>query len=80
MLEEIPEITDEVDFRRGDSFLERQESQMEVPFRRKRADSLSVVTVDTADLDCQFTRPDEEQEDKIIEEEKAETGRVRLCV
>ena len=50
---------------------------MEIPFRRKRADSLSVVTVDTADLDCQFTRPDEEQEDKIIEEEKAETGRVR---
>lgn len=47
-------------------------------FRRRRADSLSVVTVDTADLDCQFTRPDEQHEDKIIEEEKSETGRVRF--
>jgi len=77
LLQEIPENTDEVDLRpRGDSFLERRDSQVEIPFRRKRADSLSIVTVDTADLDCQFTRPDEEQEDKIIAEEKAETGRV----
>ena len=77
MLKDIPETTDEMEFRpRGDSFLERRQSQVDIPFRRKRADSVSIVTVDTADLDCQFTRPDEEQEDKIIEEEKAETGSV----
>ena len=79
MLEEIPETVEEVDFRpRGETILERQDSQIEIPFRRKRADSLSIVTVDTADLDCQFTRPDEHEEDKIIAEEKAETGRVGL--
>lgn len=80
-MEEIPEAAvEEVDFRpRGETvILERRESQIEIPFRRKRADSLSIVTVDTADLDCQFTRPDEHEEDKIIAEEKAETGRVGL--
>ena len=85
-IKEVPEDTDGIDVRfqrsgshleRQDSRLERMDSQMEAPvFRRKRADSLSVVTVDTADLDCTFTRPDEEREDKIIEEEKSETGRV----
>ena len=47
---------------------------------RKRIERrLSVVTVETVDLDCQFIRPDlDDQEDKIIEEEKAETGRVGL--
>ncbi|XP_068732556.1 multidrug resistance-associated protein 1-like [Montipora capricornis] len=49
---------------------------------RKRIERrLSVVTVETVDLDCQFIRPDlDDQEDKIIEEEKAETGRVRFAV
>ena len=81
LLKNVPEHTDEVDFsfERGESRLERRDSVLDgQPFRRKRADSLSVVTVDTADLDCQFTRPDEEQEDRIIEEEKSETGRVSL--
>ena len=81
MLRDVPENTDGVDFtsQRSESRLERRDSLMDGPaFRRKRADSLSVVTIDTADLDCQFTRPDEQHEDKIIEEEKSETGRVRL--
>lgn len=53
-------------------------SHIDVPQNnlRKRADSLSVITVDTADLDCQLTRPDQEQIDKMIEEEKSKTGRV----
>jgi len=80
VLKDVPENTDVVDFspQLSESRLERRDSLMDgQPFRRKRADSLSVVTVDTADLDCQFTRPDEQHEDKIIEEEKSETGRVR---
>ena len=56
--------------------LERLDSHLNVPHTRKRADSLSVITVDTADLDCQLTRPDQEQMDKMIEEEKSKTGRV----
>lgn len=77
VLEDIPEDAEDGGFRaRRESFLGRQDSQVDIPFRRKRADSISIVTVDTADLDCQFTRPDQEQEDKIIEEEKAETGSV----
>ena len=49
---------------------------------RKRIERrLSVVTVETVDLDCQFIRPDhDDDEDKIIEVEKAETGRVSLFV
>ena len=82
VLRDVPEEgTDVIDvsFQPSESRLERRDSLMEVqPFRRKRADSLSIITVDTADLDCQFTRPDEEQEDHIIEEEKSATGRVRL--
>lgn len=81
MLRDVPENTDEIDlsFQRSNSRLERRDSMMDgPPFRRKRADSVSIVTVDTADLDCQFTRPDEAHEDRIIEEEKSETGRVRL--
>ena len=87
-IKEEAEGVDEIDVRfqrsdsrleRQDSRLERMDSQMEGPvFRRKRADSVSVVTVDPADLDCTFTRPDEEVEDKIIEEEKSATGRVRF--
>ena len=56
--------------------LEQLDSHLDVPPARRRADSLSVVTVDTADLDCQFTRPDQEQMDKMIEEETSKTGRV----
>lgn len=41
---------------------------------------MSVITVDTADLDCQFTRPDQEQADRMIEEEKSQTGRVKMKV
>ena len=59
----------------GKQSIERLDSQLDVP-RRRRADSLSVITVDTADLDCQFTRPDEEMIDKMIEEEKSKTGQV----
>lgn len=81
VLQDVPENTEGIDFsfHRSESRMERRDSLMDgQPFRRKRADSLSVVTIDTADLDCQFTRPDEQHEDKIIEEEKSETGRVRL--
>ena len=81
VLQDVPENTDGIDFsfHRSESRMERRDSLMDgQPFRRKRADSLSVVTIDTADLDCQFTIPDEQHEDKIIEEEKSETGRVRL--
>lgn len=87
-IKEEAEGVDEIDVRfqrsdsrleRQDSRLERMDSQMEGPvFRRKRADSVSVVTVDTADLDCTFTRPDQDVEDRIIEEEKSATGRVRF--
>jgi len=83
VLRDVPENTDGIDlsFQRSNSRLERRDSLMDgQPFRRKRADSLSVVTIDTADLDCQFTRPDEQHEDKIIEEEKSETGRVKFAV
>ncbi|KAL9964378.1 hypothetical protein ACROYT_G028009 [Oculina patagonica] len=83
LLRNVQEHTDEVDFsfQGSDSRLDRSESVLDgQAFRRKRADSLSVITVDTADLDCQFTRPDEEREDKIIEEEKSETGRVKFAV
>ena len=59
--------------------LERLDSHLDVPFTRKRADSMSVITVDTADLDCQFTRPDEEEIDRMIEEETSKTGRVSSC-
>lgn len=81
VLRDVPEGADGIDlsFHRSESRLERRDSVMDgQPFRRKRADSLSIVTIDTADLDCQFTRPDEQHEDKIIEEEKSATGRVRL--
>ena len=54
--------------------LERFDSRVETPVHRRRA--LSVITVETADLDCQFTRADEV--DKMIEEEKSEKGRVSL--
>lgn len=57
--------------------LERLDSHSDVQ-RLKRAESMSVITVDTADLDCQFTRPDQEQADRMIEEEKSQTGRVRF--
>lgn len=57
--------------------LERLDSRSDVQ-RLKRAESMSVITVDTADLDCQFTRPDQEQADRMIEEEKSQTGRVRF--
>ncbi|KAL9964349.1 hypothetical protein ACROYT_G027978 [Oculina patagonica] len=63
----------------GRQSMERLDSRLDVP-RRKRADSISVVTVDTADLDCQFTRPDQETADKMIEEEKSKTGQVKLSV
>ena len=81
VLRDVPENTDGIDFsfQRRESRMESRDSLMDgQPFRRKRADSLSVVTIDTADLDCQFTRPDDQHEDKIIEEEKSATGRVRL--
>ena len=55
--------------------VERLDSHLDIPLR-KRADSISVITVDTADLDCQFTRPDQEG-DKMIEEEKSKTGKVQ---
>lgn len=64
----------------GGQSLERLDSHASHVSRRGRADSLSVVTVDTADLDCQFTRPDQEQADKMIEQEKSQTGRVRFCL
>lgn len=76
---EIVEETDGLHLGMGQS-LERLDdsSHIDVPQNnlRKRADSLSVITVDTADLDCQLTRPDQEQIDKMIEEEKSKTGRV----
>lgn len=76
---EIVEETDGLHLGMGQS-LERLDdsSHINVPQNnlRKRADSLSVITVDTADLDCQLTRPDQEQIDRMIEEEKSKTGRV----
>lgn len=61
----------------GRQSIERLDSHLEVP-RRRRADSISIVTVDTADLDCQFTRPDQEMADKMIEEEKSKTGQASI--
>ena len=70
----MPDIED-VDGRwTGRQSMERLDSHLDIP--RKRADSISVITVDTADLDCQFTRPDQEG-DKMIEEEKSKTGTVQ---
>lgn len=87
-MKEEPEGVDEIDARfqrsesrlgREDSRLGRMDSQMEGSiYQRKPADSLSIVTVDTADLVCAPTRPDQEVEGKIIEEEKSLTGRVRF--
>ncbi|XP_078381561.1 multidrug resistance-associated protein 1-like isoform X2 [Oculina patagonica] len=70
--EAIMEDIDDVD---GGSSA-RQSTEMP---HNKREDSISVVTGDTADLDCQFTRPDQEG-DKMIEEEKSQTGNVKLSV
>ena len=55
---------------------ERLDSHLDVQLGRKRADSMSVITVDTADLDGQLTRPDQDQMDRMIEEETSQTGRV----
>lgn len=52
----------------------KQSSHFEIP-QTTREDSISVVTGETADLDFQFTRPDQEG-DKMIEEEKSQTGNV----
>ena len=57
---------------------ERMDSHLDVTLGPKRADSMSVITVDTADLDGQLTRPDEDQMDRMIEEETSQTGRVRF--
>lgn len=71
----MPDIED-VDGRwNGRQSVERLDSHLDIPLR-KRADSISVITVDTADLDCQFTRPDQEG-DKMIEEERSKTGKVQ---
>ena len=75
---EIVEETDGLHLGMGQSLERLDSSHIDVPQNNpmKRADSLSVITVDTADLDCQLTRPDQEQIDKMIEEEKSKTGRV----
>lgn len=67
---------------RGGSSQALGECKADSSVLRKRNDRrLSVVTVETVDLDCQFIRPDhDDDEDKIIEVEKAETGRVSLFV
>ncbi|KAK2566616.1 Multidrug resistance-associated protein 1 [Acropora cervicornis] len=67
---------------RGDSSQALGVCKADSSVLRKRIDRrLSVVTVETVDLDCQFIRPDhDDDEDKIIEVEKAETGRVRFAV
>ena len=71
----MPDIED-VDGRwNGRQSVERLDSHLDIRLR-KRADSISVITVDTADLDCQFTRPDQEG-DKMIEEERSKTGKVQ---
>ena len=83
---EVPEGVHEIDVRfqrsesrleREDSRLERMDSQMEGSiYQRKPEDRLSIVTDETADLVCAPTRPDQEVEGKIIEEEKSLTRRV----
>ncbi|XP_044166542.1 ATP-binding cassette sub-family C member 3-like [Acropora millepora] len=67
---------------RGDSSQALGACKADSSVLRKRIERrLSVVTVETVDLDCQFIRPDhDDDEDKIIEVEKAETGRVRFAV
>ena len=78
-MEDIDDIDGRLSSRHSLERLDSHASHLDAP-RRQRADSLSVVTVDTADLDCQFTRPDQEQADKMIEQEKSQTGRVRFSL
>lgn len=58
--------------------VEKLEAHSEVLFNRKRADSLSLYTIDTAELEGLLTRPDEEVVDRMIDEETSKSGRVRL--
>ena len=58
--------------------MEKLETHSEVLFTRKRADSLSLYTIDTAELEGLLTRPDEEVVDRMIDEETSKSGRVRL--
>ena len=58
--------------------MEKLETHSEVLFTRKRADSLSLYTIDTAELEGLLTRPDEEVVDRMIDEEISKSGRVRL--
>ena len=80
MPEPIMEDIDDVDGRLSTrQSTEHLGSHLDIP-RTRPDDSTSVVTSDTSDLDCQFTRPDQEG-DKMIEEEKSQTGNVILiCI
>ncbi|XP_015764594.1 PREDICTED: multidrug resistance-associated protein 1-like, partial [Acropora digitifera] len=60
--------------------MEKLEAHSEVLFTRKRADSLSLYTIDTAELEGLLTRPDEEVVDRMIDEETSKSGRVKFAV
>ncbi|XP_029207815.1 multidrug resistance-associated protein 1-like [Acropora millepora] len=60
--------------------MEKLETHSEVLFTRKRADSLSLYTIDTAELEGLLTRPDEEVVDRMIDEETSKSGRVKFAV